>query len=516
MAIESSKQSTPRGAYYLFLGNTSATIILAVNSIVIGRLLGPPNYGLYALALVIPSYAYLLMHFGLTTASTRFAAKYSSEGHESKAVSFIYSMMCFQILLSVITILLVFLLSDFIATGILKRPELKGEFIPLATLSIVGQTVLNVGLGGYIGLGRFKRAAMLTLTQSVVKLIVSVGLVIAGFSFVGAIAGYSAGFVSAGILTLATIVVLNKRVFIKDIFSDVNTALTYSIPVYFASLANGVIPPILITLLAVAVTNKEIGGYSVVMNISSMMLIFSYPITSSLLPLFSRIANTTDLTGTYRTTVRYSGLFIVPVVAFVMLFATPIITIIFGRAYSFAGNYLLLYSVYYLLGGIGGTAWNGFLNGTGRTKQTFLANGTGFVVAIACAIPLISFLGVYGAILSFLIGSAVALGLGTLMIKRYVEDSLGLLGTWRTYAASFVSALVSYSASFLPFGSEVTTMVGGIIFILVIIPFMVIFGALRSSDVVNIEGYFKEVKSLSFFIRLAIKYYELFARWART
>lgn len=512
VASDSSRQSTPKGAYHLFLGNTSATLILALNAIVISRLLGPSNYGLYALALVIPSYAYLFVHFGLTTASTRFAARYTSERQVTKAISFIYSMICFQILLSLIALLLVFPFSDFVATSILNRPALEGDMIPLAMLSLVGQTVMNVGVGGYTGLGRFNRAALLMVIQSVTRLAVSISLVLLGFSFIGAVAGYTSGFLSAGIIALIMIVLMNKQVVTKDFFLDLSTALRYSIPVYFSSLANGVVAPLLTTLLAVVVTNTEIGGYSVVLNISSIMLIFSYPITMSLLPLFSKTTNKRDLAEIFGTTVRYSGFFIVPVVTFVMLFSTPLVTIIFGHPYSFAGNYLLFYSTYYLLGGIGSTAVSGFLNGTGRTRQTLLANGTGFIVTIVAALPLITIFRVYGAIVSFILGNSLSLGIGTLMVKRHLQERLGLFAVWRTYVASFVAGVVSYIAMFLPGGPLVVTVIGGTIFLIAIIPSMVIFGALKESDVINIQSYFKDVKSLSPFVRLAVKFYKLFAR----
>jgi len=38
-------ERSAHGAMHLFLGNTLSTVILAVCSIIIGRLLGPTNYG---------------------------------------------------------------------------------------------------------------------------------------------------------------------------------------------------------------------------------------------------------------------------------------------------------------------------------------------------------------------------------------------------------------------------------------------------------------------------------------
>ena len=40
-------ENSVRGGFFLFAGNALSTIILAVGSILIARLLGPEDYGLY-------------------------------------------------------------------------------------------------------------------------------------------------------------------------------------------------------------------------------------------------------------------------------------------------------------------------------------------------------------------------------------------------------------------------------------------------------------------------------------
>jgi len=41
--------------YGFFIGNTLSTLILAIGSIAIARLLGSENYGIYSLSFIIPS-----------------------------------------------------------------------------------------------------------------------------------------------------------------------------------------------------------------------------------------------------------------------------------------------------------------------------------------------------------------------------------------------------------------------------------------------------------------------------
>ena len=73
--IDDSKRTRygPYGMYQLFLGNGLSTGLLAISSIIVARLLGPANYGLYSIALILPSFVVLIGQFGLGAAATRFS-----------------------------------------------------------------------------------------------------------------------------------------------------------------------------------------------------------------------------------------------------------------------------------------------------------------------------------------------------------------------------------------------------------------------------------------------------------
>jgi len=77
---EIAEEST-RGGFSLFLGNASATFISAVVVVIIARLLGPENYGIYALSLTIPSLAVAITNLGMSQALTRYSAKMTSESN---------------------------------------------------------------------------------------------------------------------------------------------------------------------------------------------------------------------------------------------------------------------------------------------------------------------------------------------------------------------------------------------------------------------------------------------------
>ncbi|HUK80041.1 MAG TPA: oligosaccharide flippase family protein, partial [Nitrososphaerales archaeon] len=92
-----------KGMYHLFLGNTAFTLLLAVTAIVVGRILGPGGYGLYTVALIVPSFLFTAVRLGLDSAATRYAAWLRSEGKEQEAVSFVYATMFFGVVIATAT-----------------------------------------------------------------------------------------------------------------------------------------------------------------------------------------------------------------------------------------------------------------------------------------------------------------------------------------------------------------------------------------------------------------------------
>jgi hypothetical protein len=77
----------------------------------------------------------------------------------------------------------------------------------------------------------------------VLRLGFSAGLIVLGFAVVGAISGYSLGFLISAVLATSLIVVMVIRGGRVSKFSDdLKAALRYSYPVYLAQLAGGFVP----------------------------------------------------------------------------------------------------------------------------------------------------------------------------------------------------------------------------------------------------------------------------------
>ena len=499
-----------RRMYFLFVGNVSSTIMLAVTAIVVGRLLGPEGYGLYTLALVIPGYLASVTLLGIPFAATRYPAKYVSEGDEKKATSFLYSMAIVEGLLGLAAILITIPFAAPISAFLFNRPGLA-YLIPLAVVSVAGQLLYNTVTAGFQGLNMMGRSAQLQVLQAAVKLTVSVGLVLAGFEVLGAVWGYTLAFVASGLMGLGAAVLMNGNVLPKGLWQDLREALRYSAPVYLSNLLAGVVPAYLVTLLARFSTNAQIGGYGAAQNLVALISLFIYPISTTLFPLFSGIAGDEGVfKGTYAAAVKYSTMFIVPVAMLMISLATPLASAVYGREFTFAGNFLAVLVVPYLFAGVGSLAQVSFLNGIGETRKTLLVGVTGSAVTFALGAFLAPLFSIYGVLVAAVLGSATSYLVAANIIGRKLGTVSYVRQGWRVYVSSAVAAALVYPVTYLPLRSFFVVLIGGAGFFLLVVPLMALMGAVRQDDLIVLEGYFSGIGPAARLFGVVEAYYRVF------
>ncbi|MDG6999677.1 MAG: oligosaccharide flippase family protein [Nitrososphaerota archaeon] len=394
MSAQDAKESSiSKGAYYLFVGNFVSTFVLASSSIIIGRLLGPDTYGLYTIALIIPSYGYLFLRLGLPSTLTRYTAKYVSEGDEKKAVSFSYTINLLHFVLGLLCVSVLFPFSNILSRTLFHRSELSsGLIMPIASVSVVGQILFNNGSSSFVGLGSFRRSAIVQVVRAAASLVVAVTLLLLGYSLLGAIIGYTSSFVVAGLISLFLLILLNNGFLPSNVKESVKTSIGYSPAIYLSSVLLFIIVPVQNSILAYAVTNNEIGLYVAAVNIASLIALFVYPIQTAVLPLFSKTMNRgiTELSNTFRMSIKYAALLVTPVAVFVITFSRPLVISIFGEPYQLGSSYLMAFAVASLLIGVGGASADPFLYGIGETRKVLIANATGSATSILLSAALVS------------------------------------------------------------------------------------------------------------------------------
>lgn len=495
--------------YQLFLGNMTFTVLLAVTAIVVGRILGPADYGLYSVALIVPPFLFTAIRLGLDSAATRYAAKLRSEGKDPEAVSFVHAATVFGTLIAAGATLGFVGLSGWIANTVVDRPQLGGVAIPIAMVSVIGQAAYSITDYGITGLGKFDRSALLQAAQGVTKLVASVGLVLLGYGVAGAVLGYTASFAVSGSIGFAYVAWLAKGRWPRGMRGVVGTGVRYAFPIYVSTLVSGFVTPVLYTAMALSVSNAQIGGYAEASTFNNLMGLLTYPITTALFPLFSSsVLDQGNIRRTYQKAVRYTALFVTPVAAFIMAYSGPLMVALYGGAYAFASTYLALFAVISLLAGVGSLAWNSLLNGTGRTRDALWTTAVGSVVSVASGGALIGVLGASGAIVGLIAGGSASLVVGAWMVRRDIGTGPQVGKVWKFYLASGLAAGLSLPAQWLIVIPAAALVTGAALFVLVFIPLLAAFSALDRGDTDELGGFLRFSGLASRAFELAVRYYE--------
>jgi len=497
------EQSTS-GGFSLFLGNASATFIGAVVVVIIARLLGPEDYGVYALCFTIPSLAVALAGLGLGPALTRHSARLTSEGRESELAVMLRSVLISSLLLAALALMLVLLASDYIAAFGLRRPGI-GEYVRLASFLIIFQMIFTVTSSALIGLGRMGYASLMMTIQSAVKAVASPTLVMVGFGVAGAIFGHITGFMVAAGLGLVLLVAKRyKNLSIRSkkssigYFESLRIAVKYGLPLYLSGLLTTLVIQYQNLVLAQIVADFEIGNFNAAVNFSALLSLVAYPIATALFPAFSKVnldSESNDLRRMFEVSVKYGSFLLIPASVIVATLSEDLVSTIYGQSYGSAPLYLSIYVAVFLLAGFGSIILGPLFNGIGETKQTLKITVVTAALFLFTAPVMAQAFQVVGLILAFLASDLAGTAYGLNVAYKMFHLRLDINSSLRIYLTSGISivpTLLLLSVVNLP--SLLNIAIGVLTYLASYLTFSPLTGAIKRTDVENLSQILGKIK----------------------
>ena len=473
---------------------------MAFASILIARLLGPENYGLYALALITPSFFIAVGDLGISAALTRFSALFRSEGKGQKVVGLIKAGIIFKLVSSLLLSLVLLLLSESIGTWVLRRPGID-LLIRFTSLYLVGQAIFMALDSVFIGLDKTENSSLLTIAQALIKIVVSPLLIILGMGAIGAIIGIGLGFLLA---TGIGITVLLPRLCPGlcsassgdniDLFGALRLMVPYGMPLYLSTLILSLLTQYRGIILAQFVSNMGIGNYTIAMNFSVLIIIFSQPIAISLFPAFSKLSIKKDrdiLEKMFKLSVKYTSLLVIPASLALCVLSNEVVYALYGSQYRLAPSYLALYVLYFLCAGLGMFVIASFFNGQGDTKATFKMD----LVNVSLSVPLtliFTFLyGVPGLMASLVTSQFVSTTYGLFLARKKYALTVDWASSFRILVASLCSALLVYVLLALIPIPLFKLVFGGFLYVISFLGFAPLLRAISKEDVANLDELLK-------------------------
>jgi O-antigen/teichoic acid export membrane protein len=506
-------QDSARGGFFLFLGAASASIILAVSAILMGRFLGPELYGQYNLVLVIPSLLLLFTDLGINAGITKFVANLRAEGKYERVPAIIRHGMLSRIAIGVIVLVLSLIFATYFAL-LINRPEFT-FYIQIASFSLIFQVILSTSNSAFVGLDKSEYCALTTIVRAVLTTMLQVALVFFSFSVAGALIGLVGGFVIAAILSSFILFIrllkpTTRRNAMNPLYESGHQIFAYlaryGMPVYVSVVLIGFFPLYQQVILAFFSSDMAIGNFRAAYNFVSLLTVISSSLTTALLPAFSKLelAKPEVLNAFFNKANKYASLIIVPITFSVIIFSSPIVQFLYGPNYTSAPIFLSLSCSVYLLSIIGYLTLLSMFNGLGKTRITMNVTLVNLVILLALSPLLAAIYNVVGVILASLVSTVVATVYAAAVATRRFGIRFNFKPNLRIYVISVLSSfppLILLMFTKLNFGSVLIA--GGAMYLctfITLMPLMKIVSASELETLMLVTKKLPFVKSFAEFI----------------
>lgn len=505
-------EESTRGSFILVGGVVIATIISAVVSILVARFLGPEDYGIYSLSLVVPQIFFLVTDFGIREGIIKFTIEAEKKGQIGLGLKVIKYGILIRALAGVLSFFLLFVSADFIAEVVLQRPNL-GFFVRIASVSVIFQALYSTSAYAYIGLDRALQSSVITQVQSVVKAVVSVLLVVLGFGITGAVLGYIFGFIVGGLIGVLSLWMyfrgFDDYVDSEQLALSLKKLIRYGAPLYFSVLMIGFMPQFFDILLAFFVSNADIGNFKATANFMLLLMIVAQQLTASLLPAFTKLSGTSvsETNSFFDKSHKYITLVIIPITVLLIVFSNEIVQFLYGSVYADAGFFLAIYSSLYFLTGFGYLILPSLFNGMGKTSETLKMNAVTFGLAVLLSPLTTSLFGIPGLIVTIVFSYAVGSIFGMYTAKKCLDVTFDKRGLFRIYVVAFLSVLPAFLLV-MDFAIFPKMVVGVGVYFFVYLTLIPLLKIVDKSEIELLERYILKIKPL-IVLRPLFRYFNL-------
>lgn len=537
-ALEMGKSSAT-GSFHLLIGVAGSTIIMAIGTIVLAALLPPEGVGLYGMALIPSSIISFFRDWGVNSAITQQIASLRAAGKETEIHDVIVSGIVFEIISGVVLSVVCFAVAWPLAL-IISPGNAAGlsVYISVMSLSIFAGALLAAAGGVFIGFERMKLNSFTQILQAVVKTALGPLLIVLGFGVLGAIyAAVGAAVAGAVIAVLIVYFVLFRplrkcKVGRCDVKKTLRPMLAYGLPLTMSSIVVGVLPQVFALSMSFFAEMGDVaagypfgwmmGNYYAASYFSVLLTFFSFPISTALFPIFSKLNPEKEpelVQRVYASSVKYTAVLLVPATLMLVTLAAPLVNTLFPKdgiwqslliagaapKYPFAPLFLALAVLVNLFVLIGNVSLSTLQTGLGKTNQVMKQSILSLLVGLPLAYLLVAFsfslggadmqasasLAVVGGIIGSLVASTPGMAWGLVWIWKNYGAKTDFRASARIFAASAiasVAAFLSISIFSLPW---IVMLIGGfVVFVLVFLVAAPLLGAINHMDIQNFTSMF--------------------------
>ena len=398
--------------YPLFVGQGFGVIFTAMTFIVVARLLGPSQYGIYTFAFGFATLVNGFLAFGVgayfSTALAKLAYKKDGQGILKALTSGYVISGSISLLLTLFGIGI----SGYLAT-LYTHITISPVILMVAAGSIIFNVLNTLAVSALIGFSRTGLASIVNVLVDILQLALSVVLAIK-FGVIGAIAAMLIGYLIGAIIGAYFVIRVLAQSFSLSIYipskSDLREVFGVVWPLAATNFLNTGMQNFSILFLGLYIGTASLGNYGAASKGLALLSMLYGAFGSGLLPIFTT-AKAMDkgdgINSIYNRIINFALIPMLPLIIFVGVMAAPGMNLLVGGKYATAPFFLTLIALGTMIG-LFGTYISELLISGNHTKSVMMVNFVSAVFQLVFMILLVPKFQVIGAIFTiFFLGNAI-------------------------------------------------------------------------------------------------------------
>ncbi len=505
--------STAKRGVIFLLGKFASSLVVLFLLVFLARYLQPADYGIYSIAVAFSGLLGIGSAFGIGTAFRKMLPEIKKD---HKLVNEIISNG--YVLASGIGLAIGiagYLASGYIATSLYGNAALTFP-LQLASIAEFIGVLFNLALAALVGLNLVKEATISNIAYSIFNLIASVGLVIAGYGVVGAVAGMLVGLLAGSLVGLAYIVIQKWHRLVSPTRKAMKKLTGFSIPVVTSHVATLGAQNLAVMLLGLFATSVIVGNYSAAFKLARFIELSITSITFVLLPAFSSTLSSENVAhkigSIYNKSLYYTALILFPLVAYMASTATPWLKLLVSSGYTLAPQYFVIIIAGMALGLIGTYAGT-LVVGQGDVKRFMKYQVLAVVIQVALLLALTPYLQAVGVLVALFAITPIVLDI---IYMKALEDQFKFKHQLRQFSIVAVSSiaigLALYALSIYLQQHSYLIAVNAVLALLLFPPVIGLLGGIKAKDIKFIRDTAERLKPIRWLVHPIVSYAAIFAR----
>ena len=489
------KSKLAAGSIIIILGSIILRLGGFIYRFILSRLLSPTGYGILGLTLPFQNIFIIGASGGVPPAIAKYVSQYKAIDNEDMVHQTIVTGIKLMIFMSVIAALVMFLIAEPVAIDMWHKPE---ALLPLRLVSIIIPFSVLVGSfrGVFQGLYDMTSIFFSKFIEQIFTIICASALVIVGWYAAGAVIGTALGFLAS---LLGTYYLFRKdmnnyytsheftKITFKEELNIMVTIMKFSIPVVISGIAEIFLYDTGTFFIGMFLPAFYAGFFTNASAIARIPLIIANSVSTSILPATSEADSLKDkeLMRMYmHQSYRYTAATTLPISAFIMIYATPLMILLFGGEYAPAASALWIlvggmffFSIYLIA--------SSMCQGLGKPTFPMYALIVGAIVNAITGYILIPKFDISGAAISTTLATFVLMVMTLYELVRLT----GINPPYKDLIKLFLATIVMMIIMYLIPKTILGMIIGGIIGIIAYIVIVVFIKAIKEEDVAFIEHF---------------------------